>query len=444
MAENRPVLSNAEISTILENWQQFTHEGSLTSSVSLEKACVEIKELKSAAVARRKNLNEITKLFRSKNKEDQVNMMTEILKAYQEEIDHLSRRSKFSEGAFTGLVKTLNDTPDPCAAIESLLFTVTTGSVHSLEIERLRGELKQYDEEFQQLKNQDITIRRLEDQLQEFKDQNEVKVADEVATRVGEVEQQAERRISEVKEAQRTSEKRLAAAIESMKQAQHSADRAQTQLFEVSTQVEWRVSSLMSENSMLAEGTQRLNLRIAETEAEISTLKKTVNQQALALATQSAGDASSTKAGETEDGRTLQLMVAELREELRKQEDQLRSEKQRLEGLLRDAHQQLVKEKEVLNGTRQELAERPSREDHLSIRRQLKSLQRIAFNVQDDEEDSLSLQDPENTLMGERNQLEALLTGRMKALETELTDCRRELGEARQHEVSGLFVLFDR
>jgi hypothetical protein len=50
------------------------------------------------------------------------------------------------------------------------------GSTHTLEIERLRGELQQYDEEFQRLKNQDITIRRLEDQLSDLRDHQNVKV----------------------------------------------------------------------------------------------------------------------------------------------------------------------------------------------------------------------------------------------------------------------------
>lgn len=43
--------------------------------------------------------------------------------------------------------------------------------------------------------------------------------------------------------------------------------------------------------------------------------------------------------------------------------------------------------------------------------------------------------DPENT-NADKNQLEALLSMRMKSLETELTDMRRELSESRQSEVS--------
>jgi hypothetical protein len=47
--------------------------------------------------------------------------------------------------------------------------------------------------------------------------------------------------------------------------------------------------------------------------------------------------------------------------------------------------------------------------------------------------------DPENTQfgggVGEQNHLEAMLTSRLKSLETELTDMRRELVEARHQEV---------
>lgn len=65
---------------------------------------------------------------------------------------------------------------DPVPIIESLMSSVLGGSANSLEIERLKSELKQYDDEFQHLKNQDVTIRRLEDQLNDLRDNQNIKV----------------------------------------------------------------------------------------------------------------------------------------------------------------------------------------------------------------------------------------------------------------------------
>jgi hypothetical protein len=44
--------------------------------------------------------------------------------------------------------------------------------------------------------------------------------------------------------------------------------------------------------------------------------------------------------------------------------------------------------------------------------------------------------DPENIPLGENVELEVLLTSRMKALETDLTDCKRDLRESRKLEAT--------
>ena len=236
----------------LEWWKDFDLD---TNRLNLDKSCVEMREMKTASINGRKKLNEATKVFRSKTREEQVLNMTELLKLYQDEIDQLSNRSKYSEKSFYNLYKQIYDAPNPATAMEGLIGLVTAGSTNSLEIERLKAELTQYDEEFQQLKNQDITIRRLEEQLQEYRDKIEDKVMEEVMKRTTEVEDQAEAHVTETKEVARASERRLAAAVESMRQAQASADRAQTQMFEISSQAEESVSALLAENGILAEGT---------------------------------------------------------------------------------------------------------------------------------------------------------------------------------------------
>lgn len=158
---------------ILEYWRDFDLDG---RRVSLDKQCLEMRELKTTSMTGRKRLNDLTKAFRARPQEQQLQGITEVLKAYQEEIDQLSRRAKFSEAAFYALYKSVFEAPDPCAALDGLVAMLAATSTHGLEIERLRAELVQYDEEFQQLKNQDITIRRLEEQLQEYRDRIEDKV----------------------------------------------------------------------------------------------------------------------------------------------------------------------------------------------------------------------------------------------------------------------------
>ncbi len=156
--ESRPVmedpssdLNTNENTSILSFWRQFD----LATKRGLwDKTCTEMREQKTASIAGRKRLNELTKSFRARTKEDQVITMAEILKAYQEEIDNLSRRCKASESAYFSIYKLLYDAPDPVEYMEQLVNNSLNGSTHALEIERLKAELVHYDEEFQQLKNQ--------------------------------------------------------------------------------------------------------------------------------------------------------------------------------------------------------------------------------------------------------------------------------------------------
>lgn len=108
----------SEASSIIELWNQFN----LTNKkINLDKSCIEMREAKTSSITGRKKLNDITKLFRSKPKEEQVNMMTEVLKSYQEEIDQLSRRSKYCETTFFSLYKSLYELPDPCICMNGLM-----------------------------------------------------------------------------------------------------------------------------------------------------------------------------------------------------------------------------------------------------------------------------------------------------------------------------------
>lgn len=418
---------NSDLQKVLQYWREFDLD---SKRLMLDKQCLEMRDAKTQSINGRKRLNDITKLFRSKPKDDQIGMMTELLKAYQEEIDQLSRRAKFSESAFHGLYKAIYDAPDPVTAIDSLITQLSSTSTHQLEIERLRAELAQYDLEFQQLKNQDITIRRLEDQLEDFQDKFDDKVNAAVANQAEEAEERASQRVDDMKESQKALEKRLAAAVEAMRQAQISAERAQTAVFEVSSAAEVRISAIMAENAILAESSDRSNARVTELERELELLRTSGAASHSSSSERSLKGLDATSGGDSEELFALRMTMDTLRSESRKKEDFFRSERQKLETSLRDLAQQLAAEREAGGRIRRELNDRPTKADLLSVRRQLVVLQRIAFNVRDEDAEEIS-QDPERTL-GEGDQLEAMLAARLKIVETELADTKRRFDALRR------------
>lgn len=382
---------------ILDFWKEFNFE---LKRESLDKVCVEIKNQKATSINGRKKLNDLTKVFRSKSLEEQTAEVHDLLKSYQAEIDQLSRRSKFCESSFFNLYKSIYEAPDPVPAIEALIQALSSTSSYQIEIEKLKNEISQYEKEFQNLKNQDITIRRLEDQLSDYKLRIEDKVVEEVNKRTSEMEDHSESRIATIYEVQKAAEKRLASAIESMKQAQISAERAQTQLYDVTSQADMRCSALSVENSLLAEGADRLNARIAELENEVEVLRKTkqsANTASLTTPKKSlflssnegnSSNLTSIMSLADEDADTLRLVITELREDMRRKEDAARAEKSHSEHILRDMTQQLTREKDQVTRLKMDLAERPLKEDYITVKRQLKLLQKVTFHLEDDDDDS--------------------------------------------------------
>jgi homeobox protein cut-like len=90
---------NEDIINVLDYWKQFDIE---EKKILLDKQVVEIRDTKSKSIAGRKHLNDVTKSFRAKTREEQVGVVQDVLKSYQSEIDQLSRRAKSSEAAFLG------------------------------------------------------------------------------------------------------------------------------------------------------------------------------------------------------------------------------------------------------------------------------------------------------------------------------------------------------
>ena len=138
--DSRIANSSNEVRIAYEFWKDFDLDAKRTT---LDQQCLDMKELKAASVAGRKRLNEATKAFRAKPKDEQLVVILDVLKAYQEEIDQLSKRSKFSESAFYGLYKAIYDAPDPTSLVDGLLNQVNSSSSYQLEIERLKNELLQ-------------------------------------------------------------------------------------------------------------------------------------------------------------------------------------------------------------------------------------------------------------------------------------------------------------
>jgi homeobox protein cut-like len=354
----------------------------------LQFKCGEMREAKAASIAGRKKLNEVTKFFRSKPIDEQTNSIADILKLYQEEIDQLSRRAKSSEICFLSLYKSLNECPDPVPVFEHLMNSIASLSTHELEIERLHNELKQYDQEFQLLKNQDITIRQLEDKILEYQENIEEKVNDEVKKQMQEFEENCERKINDIRDNQKATEKRLAAAIEASNLSQANAEKAQCQLFELSSSVEKRISDMQVENSLVSEMLERSKRRIEELENDLNHSKNNTFQSPNKNIFPNNATDEEDEETIQEQITTLNDLVRDLRMELVHKEETVATERRKYDEMSRKYVKEADGLRVELENIKKELNSRPAVEQLLDAERQLRVLRKVLFNIHDDDSDN--------------------------------------------------------
>jgi hypothetical protein len=201
-------------------------------------------------------------------------------------------------------------------------------------------------------------------------------------------------------------------------------------------QSERRTSDLLADNGTLAGDLQAAQSTIARLEREAGVLRlrdtgggvgDSPGKRSLMAGGGAASDV--TAAGEAAAEKTLRTVVSELQKSLRECEEGRRADRLSAQAAAREAGAGLVRTREALAKAEAALAARPLVEDYQGVRRQLRVLQRVAFNAggDDDGDDDERDDGPESTL----GQVEVMLAGRVKVLETELVDTRGNLADSK-------------
>uniref|UniRef100_A0A8C9T1E4 Protein CASP n=1 Tax=Scleropages formosus TaxID=113540 RepID=A0A8C9T1E4_SCLFO len=119
----------------------------------------------------RKKLIDQSREFKKNTPEDLRKQVAPLLKSFQAEIDALSKRSKEAEAAFLNVYKRLIDVPDPVPALEAgQQLQQKVQRMHDVETEnqKLRETLEEYNKEFAEVKNQEVTIKALKEKIREY------------------------------------------------------------------------------------------------------------------------------------------------------------------------------------------------------------------------------------------------------------------------------------
>nr|XP_033777490.1 protein CASP isoform X5 [Geotrypetes seraphini] len=239
----------------------------------------------------RKKLIDQSREFKKNTPEDLRKQVAPLLKSFQSEIDALSKRSKEAEAAFLNVYKRLIDIPDPVPALDlgqQLQFKVQR--MHDIETEnqKLRETLEEYNKEFAEVKNQEVTIKALKEKIREY----EQTLRNQAETIALEKEQKLQNDFAEkeqkLHEMQMSMASKLEEAEHKIQVLQTALEKTQTELFDLKTKYDEETTAKADEIEMIMTDLERANQRAEVAQREAETLKEQLSSanKSLQLATQ--------------------------------------------------------------------------------------------------------------------------------------------------------------
>ncbi|XP_053313121.1 protein CASP isoform X2 [Spea bombifrons] len=225
----------------------------------------------------RKKLIDQSREFKKNTPEDLRKQVAPLLKSFQAEIDALSKRSKEAEAAFLNVYKRLIDVPDPVPALElGQQLQLKVQRMHDIETEnqKLRETLDEYNKEFAEVKNQEVTIKALKEKIREY-EQTLKNQAENLAL---EKEQKLQNDFAEkerkLQETHMSTSSKLEEAEHKVQLLQTALDKSQTALFDLKAKYDEETSAKADEIEMIMTDLERANQRAEVFQREVEALKE--------------------------------------------------------------------------------------------------------------------------------------------------------------------------
>jgi homeobox protein cut-like len=248
------------------------------------------------------------------------------VKSYQEEIDNLTRRCKSSETACSTLHQGLSEVPDPASLLQAAMEHMSSqqnqiaqllgtldqvnnemqnmesnyeqqaslfqkeiaqlreqkseeassgglGKAEREELVQLRREVAEYEVEFRSLKNQDITIRKLESKIAELQTQGEEALKQQLEKAQQDLAETEGRRAAEALEREAAMERRVQTLELELKAERAGREATQVHLLEADEGAGEREAAWEAQRRILIDDSERLRETLHEATRERDELR---------------------------------------------------------------------------------------------------------------------------------------------------------------------------
>ncbi|XP_037630558.1 cut-like homeobox 1b isoform X4 [Sebastes umbrosus] len=375
----------------------------------------------------RKKLIDLSREFKKNTPEDFRKQVAPLLKSFQGEIDALSKRSKEAEAAFLNVYKKIIDVPDPVPVLElAQQLQLKLQRMHDIETEntKLRETLEDYNKEFAEVKNQEVTIKALKEKIREYeqslKNQAE-NLAQEKQLQLHNDYAEKERKLQE---SQDSMSSRLEEAEHKAQSLQTALETTQAELFDLKTKYDEESTAKADEIEMVMTDLERANQRAEAAQRETESLREQVS-----LSNQSQQLGSPAKADPDTEQLTEVASHSSLEAELRAKERetaQLVEDVQRLQASLTKLREttssqisQLEQQLSSKTAILKELEEKLQKQaDYEEVKKELSILKSMEFGTSDSVQDSSK---PLEVLLLERNRSLQSESAALRIANTELS-----------------------
>lgn len=370
----------------------------------------------------RRKLAESTRDFKKASSDEKLGLFNSLLKGFQEEVDNLTKRAKFGENAFLNIYQKLYEAPDPYPALASISEQDLKLSELESESRKMKVELEEFRTEAAHLKNQQATIRRLEERNRQLEQQMEEKVKEIVEMKQRSLAEENQKTLEVLKEREQSLQDQLRQAKDSVATIQKLHELAQSQLFEVRAQSEEEWAAKQSEVNFLMDEVERAQTRLHSLEREKGVLRSQL---------QSANEEIEDKKGDNSDSTSIlesslstkEKLISELNMELHNIETTLTNEREQHINEIKKLNILLNEKEAALEEMKKELQAKPTEKLVDDLRKKVKILQAVGYN-------SIEAEDWEVATSGEEmSKMESLLLDKNRKMEHELTQLKVKISE---------------
>ncbi|KAI0082064.1 hypothetical protein K474DRAFT_1655999 [Panus rudis PR-1116 ss-1] len=348
---------------------------------TLDAQGIELVENQKESLVGRKALADRTKDFKKIPDDEKLNAFKGLLKAYQTEIDSLTRRCKTAENAFLNVYKVLAEAPDPYPLLEAAVDqTVEVSKARELEdeLKRLREENGVLKKRLNESSSIESAKRKAESRVEQLEKKMDDLIQERVVQKENELNATYDEKIRNYEAREQDLQSQLSLTKNQLRELRSYNESNQAKLLDQTQRNDGEVIAKLTELDMVVADLERANSRVATVERRNELLRAEIE------AIKSGSESSDRVKG-------LEAKVTELEAETDRLSQALDAQKAAAEQAQSQASKQLEESSRELQRRAAEIEQLRQKlkqfSDYDEIKRELEIMKYVEFAGLEEDED---------------------------------------------------------